>query len=124
MPPPPPPPPPLPASISMMKPSSRLCENIHIKTLQDIQGRAKTVRIGKVRWPPPLKDSETFESELQRRLELQRRIQEEIQALNQALMNGYGHPGDDDEDDEEEDSSLTSSLKQDREALKIALNVN
>jgi hypothetical protein len=46
--------------------------------LSDLQARAKTVRIGKVRWPPPLKESETFENELQRRLELQRRIQEEI----------------------------------------------
>ena len=35
-------------------------------TLNDLQGRAKTVRIGKVRWPPPLRESETFENELQR----------------------------------------------------------
>lgn len=34
--------------------------------LHDLQSRAKTVRIGKVRWPPPLKESETFENELQR----------------------------------------------------------
>ena len=39
----------------------------HLKpTLSDLQGRAKTVRIGKVRWPPPLKDKETFENELAR----------------------------------------------------------
>ena len=45
---------------------------------QVLQSRAKTVRIGKVRWPPPLNTNETFESELQRRLEIQRRIHEEI----------------------------------------------
>ncbi len=33
-----------------------------------LKERAKTVRIGKVRWPPPLKDNETFENELQRYL--------------------------------------------------------
>jgi len=32
----------------------------------DIQARAKTVRIGKVRWPPPIKESELFENEIQR----------------------------------------------------------
>ncbi len=31
-----------------------------------LQSRAKTVRIGRVRWPPPLNPNETFESELQR----------------------------------------------------------
>lgn len=76
-----PPAPPLPKP-SIPKPA---CENIQIKTLQDIQGRAKTVRIGKVRWPPPLNESETFENELQRRLALQRKIQEEISVLNAAL---------------------------------------
>ncbi len=49
---PPLPPPPPPRSL---KPS-----------LSDLQGRAKTVRIGKVRWPPPLKEKETFEKELAR----------------------------------------------------------
>lgn len=39
----------------------------HLKpSLSDLQGRAKTVRIGKVRWPPPLKEKETFEKELAR----------------------------------------------------------
>jgi hypothetical protein len=52
--------------------------DIQMRPIQDIQGRAKTVRIGKVRWPPPLRESETFENELQRRLALQRKIQEEI----------------------------------------------
>jgi hypothetical protein len=37
-------------------------------SLSDIQARAKTIRIGKVRWPPPLKESETFENEIQRLL--------------------------------------------------------
>ena len=32
----------------------------------DIQARAKTIRIGKVRWPPPLKENETYENEVQR----------------------------------------------------------
>jgi hypothetical protein len=31
-----------------------------------LQSRAKTVRIGRVRWPPPLNPNETFETELQR----------------------------------------------------------
>lgn len=31
-----------------------------------LKERAKTVRIGKVRWPPPLKENETFQNELQR----------------------------------------------------------
>jgi hypothetical protein len=51
IPPAPPLPPPLPAR--NLKPS-----------LSDLQGRAKTVRIGKVRWPPPLKERESFEKEL------------------------------------------------------------
>ena len=46
--------------------------------LADIQARAKTVRIGKVRWPPPIRESELFESEMQRKLELQRKIHREI----------------------------------------------
>ena len=63
----PPPAPPLPPLSKQVKAS-----------LSDLQARAKTVRIGKVRWPPPLRESETFENELQRRLELQRKIHEEI----------------------------------------------
>ncbi len=53
----PPTPPPAPP-ISLFKP-------IKIP-LRSLQARAKTVRIGKVRWPPPLKETETFENELQR----------------------------------------------------------
>ena len=49
-----PPAPPLPPSFKTKAPISEL------------QGRAKTVRIGKVRWPPPLKEKETFEKELAR----------------------------------------------------------
>ena len=67
----PPPAPPLPPLIKQVKAS-----------LSDLQARAKTVRIGKVRWPPPLRESETFENELQRRLELQRKIHEEILTSN------------------------------------------
>ncbi len=33
-----------------------------------LQNRAKTVRIGRVRWPPALETSETFETELQKYL--------------------------------------------------------
>ncbi|CAF3546374.1 unnamed protein product [Rotaria sordida] len=40
--------------------------------------RAKTVRIGKVRWPPPLSSDEIDHANQQRRLLVQRRIQEEI----------------------------------------------
>ncbi|CAF3789726.1 unnamed protein product [Rotaria sordida] len=40
--------------------------------------RAKTVRIGKVRWPPPLNSDEIDHANQQRRLLVQRRIQEEI----------------------------------------------
>ena len=50
-----PPPPPLPIPKLSAK-----------SVLNDLQARAKTVRIGKVRWPPPLRDTETFENELQR----------------------------------------------------------
>ncbi|CAF0887729.1 unnamed protein product [Rotaria sp. Silwood1] len=40
--------------------------------------RAKTVRIGKVRWPPPLNSDEIDQANQQRRLLIHRRIQEEI----------------------------------------------
>ncbi|CAF2388463.1 unnamed protein product [Rotaria sp. Silwood2] len=40
--------------------------------------RAKTVRIGKVRWPPPLNSDEIDHANQQRRMLVQRRIQEEI----------------------------------------------
>ncbi|CAF2391956.1 unnamed protein product [Rotaria sp. Silwood2] len=40
--------------------------------------RAKTVRIGKIRWPPPLNSEELDNANQQRRILVQRRIQEEI----------------------------------------------
>ncbi|CAF5071284.1 unnamed protein product, partial [Rotaria magnacalcarata] len=40
--------------------------------------RAKTVRIGKIRWPPPLNAEELDNANQQRRMLVQRRIQEEI----------------------------------------------
>ncbi|CAF1023237.1 unnamed protein product [Rotaria sordida] len=40
--------------------------------------RAKTVRIGKIRWPPPLNPEESDNANHQRRMLVQRRIQEEI----------------------------------------------
>ncbi|CAF1199905.1 unnamed protein product, partial [Didymodactylos carnosus] len=42
------------------------------------QQRAKTIRIGKVRWPPALNQEETITTDLDRRTEIQRRIHEEI----------------------------------------------
>lgn len=100
--------------------SKPLCENVQIKTLQDIQGRAKTVRIGKVRWPPPLKESETFESELQRRLELQKRIQEEISALNAALAESETNERDTFAQSNEKTENPNDCF---RETLRITLNV-
>lgn len=67
----PPPAPPLPQNYQQSKIISR-------PSICDLQARAKTVRIGRVRWPPPLEEKESFEKELAKRLEIQRKIQEEI----------------------------------------------
>jgi hypothetical protein len=66
-----PPAPPLPQNSQNSKIVSR-------PSICDLQARAKTVRIGRVRWPPPLEENESFEKELAKRLEIQRKIQEEI----------------------------------------------
>ncbi|CAF4602738.1 unnamed protein product [Rotaria sp. Silwood1] len=48
--------------------------------------RAKTVRIGKIRWPPPLNAEELDSANQQRRMLVQRRIQEEIHG-NKTIQN-------------------------------------
>lgn len=50
-------------------------------SINDIQARAKTVRIGKVRWPPPIKESELFENEIQRLI-----FSVKIRAVNITLL--------------------------------------
>ncbi|UJR10303.1 hypothetical protein I4U23_014509 [Adineta vaga] len=40
--------------------------------------RAKTIRIGKIRWPPPLTSDETTDTNEQKQLLIQRRVQNEI----------------------------------------------
>ncbi|CAF4378119.1 unnamed protein product, partial [Adineta steineri] len=49
--------------------------------------RAKTVRIGKIRWPPPLNPEETDNANQQRRMLVQRRIQEEIHGNKTIIKN-------------------------------------
>ncbi|CAF3639551.1 unnamed protein product [Adineta steineri] len=49
--------------------------------------RAKTVRIGKIRWPPPLNPEETDNANQQRRMLVQRRIQEEIHGNKTTIKN-------------------------------------
>ncbi len=58
-------------------------------SISDIQARAKTIRIGKVRWPPPLRESEAFENEIQRKLELQRKIHEEILTVSDEKLDQF-----------------------------------
>jgi hypothetical protein len=49
---------------------------INKQSISELQGRAKTVRIGRVRWPPPIDQS--LENQKLKKLEFQRQIQEEI----------------------------------------------
>lgn len=49
-----------------LKSSVQVVANTNSNSADLLQSRAKTVRIGKVRWPPPLNTNESFESELQR----------------------------------------------------------
>lgn len=59
----PPPPPPI-----------KLLNHKSLASQVDLQSRAKTIRIGKVRWPPAPNPSITFEYELKKKLDIQREI--------------------------------------------------
>ncbi|CAF3339033.1 unnamed protein product [Rotaria socialis] len=59
----------------------------HVLTRRSPEGyknlRAKTIRVGKIRWPPPINTDETDHANQQRRLLIQRRIKEEIHGNEQ-----------------------------------------
>ncbi|CAF2153533.1 unnamed protein product [Rotaria magnacalcarata] len=59
----------------------------HVLTRRSPEGyknlRAKTIRVGKIRWPPPINTDETDHANQQRRLLVQRRIKEEIHGNEQ-----------------------------------------
>lgn len=114
---PPPPPPPLPPPLEMKDP-------LEVRPFLDPYGRAKTVRIGKWRWPPP-QDASTGDSEdnfIQFKMRQTNRKTTPQSQINSSIESPMGSPNGVEWDEFEIDPQILNSTSSVQHAAEQKLN--